>query len=134
MVCKTDEKLRVMKLKKWIASSVPEFRSSRPEVFCKKGVPKNFAKFTGKHLCQSLFFNKVAGLGAANLLKKRLWHRLILTTPFLRENLRWLLLYLRDIFRTRKHQFLQPIFGQCFILIYPENTRKPKVFWCFQEV
>ena len=26
------------------------------EVFCKKGVLKNFAKFTGKHLCQSLFF------------------------------------------------------------------------------
>ena len=31
------------------------FRSSRPEVFCKKGVLRNFAKFTGKHLCQSLF-------------------------------------------------------------------------------
>ena len=30
-------------------------RSSRPEVFCKKGVLKNFAKFTGKRLCQSLF-------------------------------------------------------------------------------
>ena len=26
----------------------------------KKVVPRNFAKFTGKHLCQSLFFNKVA--------------------------------------------------------------------------
>ena len=37
------------------------FRSSRPEVFCEKGVLRNFAKFTGKHLCQSLFFNKVAG-------------------------------------------------------------------------
>ena len=37
-------------------------RNSRPEVFCKKGVLRNFAKFTGKHLCQSLFFNKVAGL------------------------------------------------------------------------
>ena len=37
-----------------------ESRSSRPEVFCKKGVLRNFAKFTGKHLCQSLFFNKVA--------------------------------------------------------------------------
>ena len=37
------------------------FRSSRAEVFCKKGVLGNFAKFTGKHLCQSLFFNKVAG-------------------------------------------------------------------------
>ena len=34
------------------------FRSSRPEVFCKKGVPKNLTKFTGKHLSQSLFFNK----------------------------------------------------------------------------
>ena len=45
-------------------------RSSRPEVFCKKGVLKNFAKFTGKHLCQSLLFNKVAGLKAATLLKK----------------------------------------------------------------
>ena len=49
-------------------------RSSRPEVFCKKGVLGNFAKFTGKHLCQSLFFNKVAGLRPATLLKKKLWH------------------------------------------------------------
>ena len=38
-------------------------RSSRPELFCKKGVLRNFAKFTGKHLCQRLFFNKVAGHG-----------------------------------------------------------------------
>ena len=29
---------------------------------CKKGVLNNFAKFTGKQLCQNLFFNKVAGL------------------------------------------------------------------------
>ena len=29
-------------------------------MFCKRGV--NFAKITGKHLCQSLFFNKVPGL------------------------------------------------------------------------
>ena len=27
----------------------------------KKGVPRSFAKFTGQHLCQSLFFNKVVG-------------------------------------------------------------------------
>ena len=31
-------------------------------VFCKKGILRNFAKLTGKHLCHSLFFNKVAGL------------------------------------------------------------------------
>ena len=34
-------------------------RSSLPEVFCKKGVLRNFAKFTGKHLCQSLFCQSV---------------------------------------------------------------------------
>ena len=31
-------------------------------MFCKKGVLRNFAKFTGKHLSQSPFFNKVAAL------------------------------------------------------------------------
>ena len=30
------------------------------KVFYKKHVYKNFVKFTGKHLCQSLFFSKVA--------------------------------------------------------------------------
>ena len=30
------------------------------EIVLEKGVLKNFAKFTGKHLCQSLFINKVA--------------------------------------------------------------------------
>ena len=33
------------------------YRSSRPKVFGKKGA--NFKKFTGKHLCQSLIFNKI---------------------------------------------------------------------------
>ena len=69
-------------------------RSSRQEVFYKKDVLKNFAKFREKHLCQSLFFNKVARLRSATLLKKRLWHRCFpvkfakfLRTPFLTENL-----------------------------------------------
>ena len=30
-------------------------RSNRLEVFCKKRVLRNFVKFIGKHLCQSLF-------------------------------------------------------------------------------
>ena len=33
---------------------------------------KNFKRLLGEHLCQSLFFNTVAGLGPATLLKKRL--------------------------------------------------------------
>ena len=28
----------------------------------------------------------------------------------------------------------QHIFGQCYYFIPAENTRKPKVFWCFQGV
>ena len=50
--------------------SFPLCRSSLPEVLRKKGVLKNSAKFTGKHPCQGLFFNEVAGLRPATLLKK----------------------------------------------------------------
>ena len=38
------------------------FRSSCLKMFCRKSVLRNFVKFTRKHLFQSLFFNKVAGL------------------------------------------------------------------------
>ena len=50
-------------------------RSSRPELFCKKVVLKNFAKFTEKHLCWSLFYSKVADVRPATLLKNKLRHR-----------------------------------------------------------
>ena len=77
------------------------YRSSRQKVFCKNGVLRNFAKFTGKHLCQNLLFNKAACLRPAILLKKRLWHRCFpvnfakfLRIPFLTEHLQWLLLHL----------------------------------------
>ena len=33
-------------------------RSRRPQLFCKKGVFSHFVKFTGKHLCRNIFFNK----------------------------------------------------------------------------
>ena len=66
-------------------------RNSHQRCSIKKGVLKNFIKFTGKHLCQSFFFNKVSGLRTAALLKKMLWHRCFpvnfakfLRTPFYR--------------------------------------------------
>ena len=80
---------------------IPKFRNSSPvvQVFCKKSALRNFAKFTGKRLCQGLFFNKLAGLRSATLLKKRLWHGCFhvnftkfLRTPFLTEHLQRLLL------------------------------------------
>ena len=48
-------------------------RSSRPEVFCEKGVLINFAKFTGKQLYQSLSFNKAAG----GIFTEHLWWLLL---------------------------------------------------------
>ena len=74
-------------------------RSSHQRCSIKKGALRNFAKFTGKHLCQSLFFNKVVNFKVATLLKKRLWHRCLpvnftkfLRTPFLQNAVGRLLL------------------------------------------
>ena len=75
------------------------FRSSYRRCSVKKGLLRYIAKFTGKHLCQSLFFNIVAGLRPVTLLKKRLWHRCFpvnfakfLRTLFFTVHLRWPLL------------------------------------------
>ena len=62
-------------------------RGSRPEVFCKKCVLKQFANFnistfTGKYLCHSLLLNEVAGL--RRNFKEQL---------FFIKHLQWLLLY-----------------------------------------
>ena len=65
-----------------------------PNLFYKKGVLKNFAKFTGKHLCQSLQLK----------LKKRLWRRCFpvnfakfLRAPILKNICKWLLLKLKTL-------------------------------------
>ena len=54
----------------------------------KKDVIKNFAKLTGKHLCQGLLFNKVAGLRLfpVNIVK-------FLRTPFLQNTSEQLLVF-----------------------------------------
>ena len=77
------------------------YRSSRPELFCRKGVLRNFAKFTGENLYQIFFFNKVVVLRPATLLEKRFWHMCfpvnftkLLRTPLFTEHLRWLILYI----------------------------------------
>ena len=45
-------------------------RSSHHRPSVRKCVLRNYAKFTGKRLCQVLFFNNVAGPEPATLLKK----------------------------------------------------------------
>ena len=53
-----------------LKDSVVIYRSSHHGCSIPKGVLRNFTKFTGKHLCQILIFNKVAGLRSATLLKE----------------------------------------------------------------
>ena len=84
----SPSKCRLGILLKPIVNIYIESRSSHQRCSIRKGVLKNFTKFTGKHLCQSL-------------LKKRFWHRCFpvnfakfLRTPFLTEYLRWLLLWI----------------------------------------
>ena len=60
-----DERLFLAKIR---------YRSSHKGCSVRKGVLRNFAKFTGKHLCHNLFLNKVWGLRPATLLKERLTH------------------------------------------------------------
>ena len=43
-----------------------------------KNVLKSFAKFTRKHLYQSIFFNRVIGWRLATLLKERIRYRCFL--------------------------------------------------------
>ena len=80
--------------------SPKNYRSSRPKVFCKKGFLRNFARFTGKHLCQSLSFNKVADRPGNFIKRKTLAQmfsrksREISKSTFFTEHLRRLLLKL----------------------------------------
>ena len=73
------------------------YRSSCSQMFFKISVLKNFANFTGTHLCWSLFLTKVSsGLKACNFIKKKLQHSCFTekfakysSTTFFTEHLRW---------------------------------------------
>ena len=99
----------------------------------RKSVLRNFVKFTGKHLCQSLFYNKVAGLRPATSLNKRLWHRCFLvnfakflrTPTFFIEHLWWLLLKSSQLWQIyflphRNHYWIRIFFLENNY--YPENV------------
>ena len=119
------------------------YGSSRPEEFCKKGILKNFAKFTGKQLCQSLLFNKAAGLKPAILLKRKLWHRCFLMNfcetfknTFFVKHLRWLLLLLLGTFFSTLHHYFHQVknLQKAIILNCQINTlNDSRITWVSQN-
>ena len=126
-------------IKKWSLSNFMYLnRRSRPDVFFKKDVFTNSAKFRGKHLCQSLFFNKVSDRRPATLLKKRLWHRCFpvnfakfLRIPFLTGHLWWLLLF-KELFLIIISIISTAAMMNWFKIITPINWEHCK-FW-FRQI
>ena len=103
---------------------IKRVRSSHQTCAAKIGALRNFTKFTGKHLCQSLFF-LIKLPWPATLLKKRLRHRYFLPnfvkflrTLFLQNNSGRLLLksqvYLMKVWQT---YFLHSAFRSIWVKI-----------------
>ena len=93
-------------------------------MLCKKGVLRNFIEFTRKHLCQSLFFNEVAGL--CNFIRKESLAQVlscefceISKNTFYREHLCWLLLSIsvRVQWKHNRMNWVHP-----FILYFEPNS------------
>ena len=101
-------------------------RSSCPEVFCRKGVLKTFGKLRGKHLCQTLIFNKVAD--------KRLWHwcfavnfTKLLRTPFFIEHLWWLLL--DSMLSSNSNKKLKELIASNQVLTFMSSIKGTPASW-----
>ena len=91
-------------------------------------------KFTGKHLCQSLFLNKVTGLRPATLLKKSLWHKCFpvnfakfLRTPFLLNTCEFVLIKIFIVFQELTLQMLFLVFLKTVMTI----LWKSEIFYCY---
>ena len=87
-----------------------------------------------ENTCVRVFFNKVAGLRPATLLKKSLWHRCFpvnfakfLRKPFFKEHLRWLILQFKsnmyESFIELIHKLSMCFFLPC-ILTYVQSSNK----------
>ena len=121
------------------------YRSSHQTCFVKKDVLRNFAKFTGKHMCQRLFFNIVAGLRTAALLKRSFWHRCFPlnfakfpTPPFLQNILGQLLLYLKFSWHFHSRSYwvsnlkfsLHVMFAvKLYLLLFPNQLKLCRVWY-----
>ena len=96
-------------------------RRSRLQMFFKIDVPKNFANFTGKYRCWSLFY-KVAGLRfvpPTQTFSREICE--IFKTPIFAEHFRRLLLIFREICK-----FLE----RCFLWI-PTSETTSNIPWKF---
>ena len=107
------------------------YRSSHPDVFCKKGALEYLANFIGKHLYKSLFLKEVWGCRPATLFQKRLIYRFfsvkclrLFRTAFLQYTCFWLIwekfqkkttLKKPNLSRVKSHGFYRSLLLRNFI-------------------
>ena len=94
----------------------------------KKGALRNFAKFTGKHLCQSLFFNKVAGAASEIQRQKHPLEKCsaVLTKVFFKNPL---LMYKYSDFDHIEHLCFNQCSAHNIDRFWSEVTHTPLQYW-----
>ena len=138
--CKIFKNILWQNISEWL---LLKFRSSR-QVFCKKDVLKNFAKFTGKQLCRVSFWIKLQTWGL-HFIKKRLLAQVfyeVLKKTFFIEHLWWVILYVyQGILRKKfsEHFFYTAHLRNCLFHVQvaevqPADTLFFKHFMQEQEV
>ena len=105
------QSVRVIRENSCMLKEAVTTRSSRSQMLFKIGVLENFAIFTGKHPCWSLFKIKLQVRKPAALLTRTLTQSFFenimksLKTTFLIEHLRWLLLHCKLSLKIRSSHF-----------------------------
>ena len=111
------------------------YQTGCPEVFYENGFLKAFTKFTGKHLCWNLFYDKYPIWSSATLLKKRLQRKCFaldfekfLKAPILQNICKRLFCWCHVRKRKLSHVVEQPKYALCFL----QRNKVPKiqVYFC----
>ena len=107
----------------------PIYRSSQPpEVFCKKGVLRNFAKFTGKHLCQrpaSLLKKTLAQLLSCEF--REIFKNTFFTEHHLATTYRFSIRFTRALWSSKKTTKVE--YGQIIKILWKHIERTRKTFF-----
>ena len=105
-----------------------------------KRCSENFCKIYRKHLCHSLFFNEVAVLRPATLLKKRLWHSCFPVnfvkfqkTTFLQNTFVWLLLWMNTVSIRKQNSTYSVDVSEVMIIVIYGFTKRSSVKFVWSD-
>ena len=117
------------------------YESSHKKCSVKKGVLKNFAEFSGQHLCQSLFFHNVSGsstfLQKETLAKVFSWEFFeIFKNTFFTKHFRWVLLKLviAQYLRVVVTNIFRRNCWQMFVQLYWKDGPTQAFSWEYYEI